>query len=185
MNLILLPVAVTIFIPFVLVSLSLFLFGLRTHLSNNFLVLISSLISIYIGLFLMGTTILLFLRIGQGTPVPWDPPKYLVIRGPYRYVRNPMINGVLLILLGKTLMFWSVVLLAWTAVFLAADLVYFPLVEGKSCGDSSELHTMSTQHTCRGGSHNVHPGTNPNLPRERSQSMIVSCDFFPGFNPLR
>jgi protein-S-isoprenylcysteine O-methyltransferase Ste14 len=131
MSLILLPGTVTIFIPFVLVSLSSFLFGPMTHLSNYVLVLISSSILIYIGLFLLGTTILLFIRIGQGTPAPWDPPKYLVVRGPYRYVRNPMILGVLLILLGEALMFWSVVLLAWTAVFLAANLVYFPLVEEK------------------------------------------------------
>lgn len=131
MSLILLPGAVTVFIPFVLVSLSSFLFGPMTQLSNYVLVLIASLILIYIGLFLLGTTILLFLRIGQGTPAPWDPPKHLVVRGPYRYVRNPMILGVLLVLLGETLMFWSVVLLVWTFVFLAANLAYFPLIEEK------------------------------------------------------
>jgi protein-S-isoprenylcysteine O-methyltransferase Ste14 len=32
-----------------------------------------------------------FAREGQGTLAPWDPPRALVITGPYRYVRNPMI----------------------------------------------------------------------------------------------
>jgi protein-S-isoprenylcysteine O-methyltransferase Ste14 len=35
---------------------------------------------------------------GRGTLAPVDPPKFLVIRGLYRYVRNPMYLGVLLIL---------------------------------------------------------------------------------------
>src|SRR5260370_5987288 len=31
-----------------------------------------------------------FAAIGKGTPAPFDPPRRLVIRGPYRFVRNPM-----------------------------------------------------------------------------------------------
>jgi protein-S-isoprenylcysteine O-methyltransferase Ste14 len=38
-----------------------------------------------------------FVTIGQGTPAPFDPPKRLVICGFYRYVRNPIYVGVLLI----------------------------------------------------------------------------------------
>lgn len=37
---------------------------------------------------------------GRGTPAPIDPPRVLVVRGPYRYVRNPMYVGVVLALLG-------------------------------------------------------------------------------------
>jgi hypothetical protein len=33
---------------------------------------------------------------GQGTLAPWDPPRRFVVRGPYRFVRNPMISGVIL-----------------------------------------------------------------------------------------
>jgi len=80
---------------------------------------------------LMGWTMGLFHRFGDGTPAPWDPTAKLVIRGPYRHMRNPMITGVLVFLLAEAAFFRSWDLLAWFAVFLAANAVYFPLVEEK------------------------------------------------------
>ncbi len=44
---------------------------------------------------------------GRGTPMPIDPPKELVASGPYRYVRNPIYLGVMLILVGHFLWFGS------------------------------------------------------------------------------
>ncbi len=46
-----------------------------------------------VGVSLIGWTMRDFARSGKGTPAPWDPPKALVVRGPYRHVRNPMITG--------------------------------------------------------------------------------------------
>src|SRR5262249_5759925 len=37
--------------------------------------------------------ILAFALLGRGPPAPFDPPRRLVVRGPYRYVRNPMYIG--------------------------------------------------------------------------------------------
>jgi protein-S-isoprenylcysteine O-methyltransferase Ste14 len=82
-----------------------------------------------VGLALVVRTVALFARVGEGTLAPWDPTRRLVVLGPYRYVRNPMISGVLAILVGETLAFWSGALLAWTAVVFAVNAIYMPLVE--------------------------------------------------------
>ena len=44
---------------------------------------------------------------GRGTPAPIDPPKDLVVRGLYRYARNPMYISVLLVLFGESVVFRS------------------------------------------------------------------------------
>jgi protein-S-isoprenylcysteine O-methyltransferase Ste14 len=54
---------------------------------------------------------------GRGTLAPVDPPKELVVTGLYRYVRNPMYLGVLLILLGEVAFFRSLALLQYTAIW--------------------------------------------------------------------
>lgn len=46
-----------------------------------------------------------FARAGDGTPAPWDPPRQLVVRGPYKFVRNPMYLGMALFLVGEATLF--------------------------------------------------------------------------------
>ena len=81
------------------------------------------------GLVLMFQTISLFHSVGEGTLAPWDPTRRLVVRGPYRRVRNPMISGVLSILLGEAALLGSPGLLVWFACVLAVNATYIPLVE--------------------------------------------------------
>jgi protein-S-isoprenylcysteine O-methyltransferase Ste14 len=59
---------------------------------------------------------------GRGTLAPVDPPKKLVVHGPYRYVRNPMYVGVLTVLLGEAAFFGSTSLL-WYAILVLAVFV--------------------------------------------------------------
>src|SRR5207253_137226 len=48
---------------------------------------------------------------GLGTPAPFDPPRKLVISGPYRFVRNPMYFGMGLVLIGEAIVFPNITLL--------------------------------------------------------------------------
>jgi protein-S-isoprenylcysteine O-methyltransferase Ste14 len=84
---------------------------------------------IALGLVLVIWTVTLFARIGRGTLAPWNPTARLVVAGPYRHVRNPMISGVLTVLLGQAALFGSLPLLVWFGAVFALNAIYFPLVE--------------------------------------------------------
>jgi protein-S-isoprenylcysteine O-methyltransferase Ste14 len=61
-----------------------------------------------------------FATFGRGTPAPVAPPAKLVIRGPYRFTRNPMYVGMLTVVLG------------WSILFGAARLLLYALALGSS-----------------------------------------------------
>jgi protein-S-isoprenylcysteine O-methyltransferase Ste14 len=82
-----------------------------------------------LGLVLVVWTIQLFSRVGEGTLAPWDPTSRLVVRGPYRHVRNPMISGVAVVLAGEAVALGSKALGLWFVAFVAANAIYIPLVE--------------------------------------------------------
>jgi protein-S-isoprenylcysteine O-methyltransferase Ste14 len=84
---------------------------------------------IALGVTLIVWTLALFAKVGRGTLAPWDPTTRLVVRGPYRHARNPMITGALSLLLGEAALFGSTTLLLWFAGVLAVNAVYMPLVE--------------------------------------------------------
>jgi protein-S-isoprenylcysteine O-methyltransferase Ste14 len=71
----------------------------------------------------------LFGKVGRGTLAPWDPTRKLVAVGPYRHLRNPMISGVVLMLLGETAYLNSRVVGIWALCFLAFNHLYFVVVE--------------------------------------------------------
>jgi protein-S-isoprenylcysteine O-methyltransferase Ste14 len=62
--------------------------------------------------------IVTFALVGKGTPAPFDPPRRLVVRGPYRFVRNPMYLGAGLAMTGAALVYQSVALFAYVGVFM-------------------------------------------------------------------
>lgn len=81
------------------------------------------------GLFLFLISLRAFDTEGAGTLAPWDPPRHLVIQGPYAYVRNPMISGVVMILLGEGLTLRSPGLLLWCGIFAGMNMIFIPLLE--------------------------------------------------------
>ena len=62
--------------------------------------------------------VLTFAVMGRGTPAPFDPPRDLVMRGPYRYVRNPMDLGGAAAMLGVAVFYRAPGLLAYAVVFM-------------------------------------------------------------------
>jgi protein-S-isoprenylcysteine O-methyltransferase Ste14 len=96
-------------------------FGLgqtRVELANPLHVL--GLACIAAGAALLAACIAEFARTGQGTLSPLDPPRHLVVRGLYRYVRNPMYLSVTTIVLGEVLLTRSVALASYMAVWFVA-----------------------------------------------------------------
>jgi len=79
----------------------------------------------WVGLMLFVWCVNLFVIIGQGTLAPWDPTKKLVVYGPYRHVRNPMISGVAMMLIGQALFWGSWVIGTWAGLFILINHVYF------------------------------------------------------------
>jgi len=88
-------------------------------------------------LWLIGAAVMLwcawdFTIKGRGTPAPIDPPRELVISGLYRYVRNPMYDGALLVLFGHMLWFPSLALIVSPVIFFLAFHLFVVLYEERN-----------------------------------------------------
>jgi len=79
--------------------------------------LIVGLVVFITGVVLLAVCVWEFAKRGRGTLSPVDPPTQLVVRGLYRYVRNPMYLAVSLILFGEAIAARSVDLVIYWAVF--------------------------------------------------------------------
>jgi protein-S-isoprenylcysteine O-methyltransferase Ste14 len=125
-----LPGTVLIFIPGVLLYLErpVYLFG-GLVFPEAFIPLALAAVLIGGGFLLALKTVTLFITVGEGTPAPWAPPQRFVMRGPYAHVRNPMILGVLSMLLGEAVLFASLAILTWWALFWVVNTFYFMLFE--------------------------------------------------------
>jgi hypothetical protein len=103
------------------------------------------------GLLLMIPTIRLFASAGRGTLAPWDPTTRLVVCGPYRYVRNPMISGVLAILVGEAALFASPRLLVWFGAVFALNASTFRSSKNAASKPASARSTGRTKPTSLAG----------------------------------
>ena len=70
-----------------------------------------------------------FVFIGEGTPAPFDPPRKLVVRGPYRFVRNPMYIGAGITLAGAALYYESLSILIYAGLFFLITHLFVVLYE--------------------------------------------------------
>jgi protein-S-isoprenylcysteine O-methyltransferase Ste14 len=113
------PVTVTLVVPALFVAPAHARPNLGSPLNIGLVIVGGLLITGGLGLWIW--TVFLFDRIGKGTlglGKLMGEPVHLVVEGPYRHVRNPMISGVLAILLGEAAVAASGSLLLWFAIFL-------------------------------------------------------------------
>ncbi len=124
-NIVILPGIMTGVIPYCLV-----LYLNPVQIANDTIILrVIGLVIFILGILLLFRCIFLFGSFGKGTLAPWNPTRKLVIKGPYKYLRNPMILGVLGVLLGESLYFNSISVLIWCMLFFIVNSIYFELVE--------------------------------------------------------
>ena len=99
-----------------------------------------------VALFAVGAAIYLwcvwdFAAFGRGAPAPIDAPRHLVVRGPYRYTRNPMYVGVLTIIVGWAALFQSASVLVY-AICVAACFHFFVV----RCGERHLAHQFGAEY---------------------------------------
>jgi protein-S-isoprenylcysteine O-methyltransferase Ste14 len=70
-----------------------------------------------------------FATFGRGTPAPIDAPRKLVVRGLYRYTRNPMYLGVLTVVVGWSVFFEAGILLVYALVVFSCFQLFILLYE--------------------------------------------------------
>ena len=127
------PVGIVVFflfvVLFVVVSLVVDKFLGLPKLFPTSVNIIVSMPILTIGLFLMLWSILHFIKV-KGTPVPFNPPPKLVTTGPYAYIRNPMLTGVFILLLGLGSLLQSVSLVfIFTPLFILLNVLELKTIE--------------------------------------------------------
>jgi len=135
----LLPGTVTLLIPYCILS--------RRAVPHWDAIGLPGLVAILVGATILIWCIADFARVGRGTLAPVDPPKELVVRGLYQYVRNPMYGGVFVVLLGESALFRSTSLLLYTGIWFLIVNLFVMLYEEPTLrarfGESYEQYRRS------------------------------------------
>src|SRR5256885_4801182 len=72
---------------------------------------------VIVGFALVTWCLVTFAFVGKGTAAPFDPPRRLVVAGPYRFVRNPIYIGAVVAMLGAAMVLWS----SWLVLYAFVD----------------------------------------------------------------
>lgn len=127
LSVLLAPAMMTVFIPAVIVWLT----GVDAPdlgTVQDLLLVTAGGLLIAFGLGMLVWTVVLFDRVGEGTLAIGSPTK-LVVRGPYRHVRNPMMTAVFCLQLGTATALASPWLIGWFALFFTATMIAIRTVE--------------------------------------------------------
>ena len=105
---------------------------------------VAGMIVVAIGTAIALWCVVTFVFIGKGTPAPFDPPRKLVIRGPYQFVRNPMYIGAAMTLAGAALFYESLSIFNYTGLFFFITHLFVVLYEEptlrRTFGDEYEAY---------------------------------------------
>lgn len=125
-----LPILVLFILPWLIISFT------KTgilFIDNIFLQTTIGVIFLVIGFSLIISSVLLFIKIfiktGKGTLAPWYPTEKLVVSGPYRYTRNPMITGVIFVIFAEAFLLGSFGILIYGILFFLLNTIYFKFLE--------------------------------------------------------
>lgn len=101
----------------------------RPHDPASLALFLCGMALLVVGVALFAMSVFYFSTRGHGTLAPWDPPRCFVVEGPYRFVRNPMISGIIFVLLGESCIFASRPLAEWAGLFVLINVLYIPILE--------------------------------------------------------
>jgi protein-S-isoprenylcysteine O-methyltransferase Ste14 len=136
----LLPGTVTVLIPYWLIAAT------DSRGPNTQSVRLLGLPLILIGAAGLLACIWQFFSEGHGTLAPVDAPKELVVRGLYKYVRNPMYVSVVTILIGEAIFFGSTAIIVEAVIFILLASLFVVLYEEpalrRQFGESYERYSQ-------------------------------------------
>lgn len=121
------PATMTVFIPVLILAFA----GLDAPdpgTGTGLLLILAGGVLICVGMWFLAWTVMLFDRVGEGA-LAVGTPVHLVVHGPYRHVRNPMMTAVFCLQLGTAAITASPWLLAWFALFCTLVLISVPVFE--------------------------------------------------------
>ena len=102
-----------------------------SHFGSSWWSLGLSLFLLVFGWLIMFWPVIAFFRT-RGTPVPFNPPPKLITTGPYAYIRNPMLLGLFIFLIGLGILLSSLSLIfIFTPLFILLNVLYLKAVEEK------------------------------------------------------
>jgi protein-S-isoprenylcysteine O-methyltransferase Ste14 len=124
------PVIVCVVIPYLILR-----FEQRSpipEVTASISLLIAGMVICTAGLALFILCVRMFILIGNGTIMPWDPTRKLITSSLYGYVRNPMILSVIIMVVGEAVLFDSYGIAVLAIFFYALNTIYFIFSEEPS-----------------------------------------------------
>jgi protein-S-isoprenylcysteine O-methyltransferase Ste14 len=118
------PLVFCFILPYFIVGYEKQLYGRSSVAPSPGLLIVGLAISLA-GLVLLVVMVRMFILIGKGTIMPWDPTRRLIISGPYAHVRNPMILSVITVEAGEAIAFLSPILGSLALLFFVINTIYF------------------------------------------------------------